>query len=238
MILRKDYNEDTKTQRVWYDSSMIAYTEMVENEYENKGDLHVTFKNGSTYIYKDVLFEDYIVFIGGGTDASQGKTLNKVIKSKYEFEKSENKNVQELFEEMNRLNNEVDNSTTYFISGHRNLTEEEFDFYYIPLIQNALSETSNAMFVVGDCCGCDIIAQNYLVNILDDLSKITVYHTGNEPRNINMQIVNFKGGFETDRDKDIAMTKASFKDIAVVRDSEVFSGTGENILRRFSFSNF
>jgi hypothetical protein len=235
MILRKDYNEDTKTQRVWYDSSMIAYTEMVENEYENKGDLHVTFKNGSTYIYKDVLFEDYIVFIGGGTDASQGKTLNKVIKSKYEFEKSENKNVQELFEEMNRLNNEVDNSTTYFISGHRDLTEEEFDFYYIPMIQNVFSVCPNARFVVGDCDGCDIMTQNYLVNILDDISRVTVYHVGSEPRNLNMEIVNIKGGFEDDREKDTAMTNDSIADIAMVRNPSMWSGTGENILRRLSF---
>ena len=45
MILKKIYDEKTKTQKVWYDSTMIVYTEMVENECENKGDLYVTFKN-------------------------------------------------------------------------------------------------------------------------------------------------------------------------------------------------
>ena len=115
MILKKVYNPEERVQKVWYDSSMIAYTEMIENEFENKGDLHVTFKNSSTYIYKDVSLEDYILFIGGGTDASQGKTFNKVIKSKYEFEKGENKDVQKLFELMNALNElkENDKSQTF-----------------------------------------------------------------------------------------------------------------------------
>ena len=35
----KVYNEEERTQKVWYDSSMIAYTELVEDEFENKGDL-------------------------------------------------------------------------------------------------------------------------------------------------------------------------------------------------------
>ena len=237
MILKKVYNEQERTQKVWYDSSMIAYTEMVEDEFENKGNLHVTFKNGSTYVYKDVLLEDYILFIGGGTDASQGKTLNKVIKSKYEFEKEENKDVQKLFELLDALNELGDGHEfiTYFISGHRDLTENEFEYHYIPLIQKALSDTPNALFVVGDCCGCDIMAQNYLINVLDDQERVTVYHIGDEPRHINPMIKNTKGGFSDDSEKDNAMTKASFADIAVVRDCKIMSGTAENILRRNSF---
>ena len=87
MILKKIYDSENAVQEIWYDSSMIFYTKMVESKDENKGDLYVTFKNGSVYKYKDVAFEDYLVFINGGTDASQGKTLNKVIKNKYDFEK-------------------------------------------------------------------------------------------------------------------------------------------------------
>lgn len=237
MILKKVYNEQERTQKVWYDSSMIAYTEMVEDEFENKGNLHVTFKNGSTYVYKDVLLEDYILFIGGGTDASQGKTLNKVIKSKYEFEKEENKDVQKLFELLDALNELGDGREfiTYFISGHRDLTENEFEYHYIPLIQKALSDTPNALFVVGDCDGCDIMSQNYLVNVLDDYSRINVYCVGETPRNINPLITNVINGFKDDREKDAEMTRVSFADIALVRDSKIWSGTGENILRRLSF---
>lgn len=236
MILKKKYLEKERIQKVWYDSSMIVYSEMKENELENIGDLTITFKNGSTYVYMDVSFEDYLVFIGGGTDASQGKTLNKVIKGKYDYKRIEDRDVQELLTEMNQKeeNNILD---TYFISGHRDLTENEFEYYYIPLIQEALSENPNAKFVIGDFDGCDIMAQNYLVNIIDDIANITVYCVGETPRNINPNIIYIKNGFANDREKDIAMTNASFKDIALVRDPKIWSGTGENILRRNIFKN-
>lgn len=236
MILKKKYLEKERIQKVWYDSSMIVYSEMKENELENIGDLTITFKNGSTYVYMDVSFEDYLVFIGGGTDASQGKTLNKIIKGKYDYKRIEDRDVQELLTEMNQKeeNNILD---TYFISGHRDLTENEFEYYYIPLIQEALSENPNAKFVVGDFDGCDIMAQNYLVNIIDDIANITVYCVGETPRNINPNIIYIKNGFTDDREKDIAMTNASFKDIALVRNPKIWSGTGENILRRNIFKN-
>lgn len=236
MILKKKYLEKERIQKVWYDSSMIVYSEMKENELENIGDLTITFKNGSTYVYMDVSFEDYLVFIGGGTDASQGKTLNKIIKGKYDYKRIEDRDVQELLTEMNQKeeNNILD---TYFISGHRDLTENEFEYYYIPLIQEALSENPNAKFVIGDFDGCDIMAQNYLVNIIDDIANITVYCVGETPRNINPNIIYIKNGFANDREKDIAMTNASFKDIALVRNPKIWSGTGENILRRNIFKN-
>lgn len=234
MILKKKYLEKERLQKVWYDSSMLVYSEMKENEFENIGDLTITFKNGSTYTYFDVTFEDYMVFIGGGTDASQGKTLNKVIKNKYQYKRVEDKNIEELLNEMAQVEEKKEEIlNTYFISGHRNLTENEFEYYYIPLINEVLSECPNAKFVVGDCDGCDIMVQNYLVNVIDDISRITVYCVGDTPRNINPEIIYIKSGFVNDREKDIAMTNESFKDIALVRNPEVWSGTGENILRRY-----
>lgn len=234
MILKKKYIEEIKTQKVWYDSSMILYTEMKEDELENKGDLTVTFKNGATYVYSNVTFEDYLIFIGGGTDASQGKTLNKVIKNKYEYKRIEDRDVNKLLEELNNNENINDILNTYFISGHRNITKQEFEYYYIPLIENALLENPNAKFIVGDCNGTDIMAQDYLASIIDDISRITVYCIGDTPRYINSEIIYIKNGYKDDREKDIAMTNASFKDIAIVRDSTILTGTGENILRRFS----
>lgn len=235
MILKKKYDEETRTQKIWYDSSMLVYSEMIENEFENKGNLHVTFKNGSTYVYKDVLFEDYLIFIGGGTDASQGKALNKVIKGKYDYEKLPDANMNNILTELNERDEINDKCNTYFISGHRDLTENEFEFYYIPIINQIISENSEAKFIVGDCEGCDIMSQNYLVNIIDDISKITVYCVGDTPRNVNSNIIYIKNGFNNDREKDFAMTKSSFQDIAMVRNPEKWSGTGENILRRHSF---
>ena len=40
---------------------------------------------------------------------------------------------------------------TYFISGHLDLSDEEFEEYYVPQIESALSETAH--FVVADRTG-------------------------------------------------------------------------------------
>jgi len=118
MLKHKYYNENEKTEYTWIDSSSIYFTKMVENPNENKGDLYVTFKTGQTYLYKDVKFEDYVIFIAGGTDFSQGKTLNKIIKPKYEFEKLKNgPTIQEINEQLEELakpkgiDNQENNST-------------------------------------------------------------------------------------------------------------------------------
>lgn len=236
MILKKKYLEEERKQQVWYDSSMISYSEMREDEFENKGELIIIFKNGTAYSYKDVSFEDYLVFIGGGTDASQGKTLNKVIKGKYEYEKITNINVEELLNQLYEKEDIIDNSNTYFISGHRNLTENEFEFYYIPTISNIVANNPNAKFVIGDSCGCDIMAQNYLINVLGvNPGNITVYCVGDAPEYVSPEIIYFKTNFKDHDEKDSAMTKASFEDIAFVRDWKVMSGTAQNILRRYSF---
>lgn len=120
---------------------------------------------------------------------------------------------------------------TYFISGHRNITEEEFENNYGHALYEASCEQS--CFVVGDYYGVDIMAQNYLVDSLKiDPDRITVYHMFEAPRNINPKIKNIKGGFGSDSERDAAMTEASDEDIAFVRDPKKWSGTGENILRR------
>jgi hypothetical protein len=236
MILNKVYDKETKTQRVWYDSSMILYSEMVEDENENKGDLYVTFKNGSTYMYKDVSLEDYVLLIAGGTDASQGKTLNKIIKTKYEYFRKEDKSVENILNELKSLDDKKDISNVYFISGHRDLTDAEFEYYYIPMLMKIINENEDACFVIGDCKGCDIMAQNFLVDVAGfNPDKISVYCVNNNPEHINEKITNIVGSFTTHDEKDIAMTNASFKDIAFIRNWKELTGTAQNILRRNSF---
>lgn len=235
MILKKKYLEEKKIQQVWYDSTMLSYSEMREDEFENKGELIIIFKNGTAYSYKDVSFEDYLIFLGGGTDASQGKTLNKIIKGKYEYEKITNIDIEGLLNQLYEKEESEDVSNVYFISGHRNLTETEFEFYYVPVISNVVVNNPNAKFVIGDSCGCDIMAQNYLIDVLGiDPDKITVYCVG-IPENYHSNITNFKTEFETHDDKDEAMTKSSIEDIAFVRNWKEISGTAQNILRRNSF---
>ena len=234
MILKKIYNEETKTQKVWYDSSMILYSEMVEDEYENKGDLYIVFKSGSKYVYRDVKFEDYVLLLSGGSDASQGKTLNKVIKSNYDYENLGSANIQEIIDEGNRNEEpEVDINNTYFISGHKDISEEVFEFNYVPVINFAL-QNPKARFIIGDCEGVDIMAQNYLIDIaFIEPERITVCYMNESPRNCHPSITKLVGGFKSDEERDKYMTENSFEDIAFVRSSDKLSGTGQNILRRY-----
>lgn len=106
-IIGKFYDEKTRTDKVWYDSSNVFYSKFVENENNNLGQLYVTFKNGATYLYKDVdMITDYLLFKSGGIDNSQGKALNKQIKGKYEYERVGDENINVLLEELNRINNQ------------------------------------------------------------------------------------------------------------------------------------
>jgi len=130
-------------------------------------------------------------------------------------------------------------SKTYFISGHLELSEQEFDEHYKSKIDKALAE--KASFVVGDAPGTDLMAQKYLLGKTDD---VTVYHMRKTPRN-DMGFF-LRGKFKNDTDKDTAMTNASDKDIAWVRSEEEqkklfgdkyrkrVSGTEKNLWRRRS----
>lgn len=122
----------------------------------------------------------------------------------------------------------------YFISGHRDLTVEEFNSLYVPVILDILKEDPTCEFVVGDYQGVDSMAQEYLASMVD---KVTVYHMFDSPRNLINP--NFKtiGGFTSDEERDAAMTKDSDRDIAFVRKGKRNSGTAQNIVRRYEFSS-
>ena len=123
----------------------------------------------------------------------------------------------------------------YFISGHRDITKEEFKKYYEPKIQKVLKYDNNAEFVIGDYQGVDIMAQKYLV-LLGYLNRITVYHMFDKPRNIASPYISTRGGYKDDIDRDSAMTRDSDFDIAFVREGKVNSGTEQNIIRRAKFN--
>lgn len=125
--------------------------------------------------------------------------------------------------------------TTYFISGHRDITQEEFEKNYGSIIKNIVDNNSSGTirFIVGDYYGVDIMAQNYLIDNLNfPPDRICVYHMFNKPRNIHPKIENRVGGFSCDEERDAAMTRDSHIDIAFVRDHLKLSGTAMNILRR------
>jgi hypothetical protein len=113
----------------------------------------------------------------------------------------------------------------YFISGHLSLTQDEFDTYYKSLIDEALSH--NHSFVVGDAKGADTLAQKYLFGKTD---RVVVYHMFETPRyNAGFPT---EGRFQSDEERDIAMTNNSDSDIAWVRKGREKSGTQKNLDRR------
>jgi hypothetical protein len=117
---------------------------------------------------------------------------------------------------------------TAFISGHLDLTREEFDEHYAPQIEEALKEV--CCFVIGDARGCDQMAQQYLwARGYDDL--VTIYHMFDAPRHAFKGIA-LQGGFKSDDERDTAMTEASDYDIAWVRPGRENSGTARNLARR------
>ena len=50
----------------------------------------------------------------------------------------------------------------YFVSGHRDLTKEEFEEHYVPLIQKVLKSDIFPEFIVGDWEGCDSMFLNFI----------------------------------------------------------------------------
>ena len=113
---------------------------------------------------------------------------------------------------------------TYFISGHRNITDKEFNEHYVPLLDESIK--AGGKYVVGDCVGVDNLAQIYLKE--KGITDITVYHMFDEPRYGNG--LKTKGGFKSDFERDFEMTKDSDVDIAWVRAKR--SGTQQNLDRR------
>ena len=122
---------------------------------------------------------------------------------------------------------------THFISGHLDLTPEEFELHYEGHILEAIREGGS--FVVGDARGTDHMAQQFLKkiimdNMLFDLD-VTVFHMFESPRH-NAGHFPTQGGYETDSARDRAMTAASENDIAWVRPGREKSGTARNLARR------
>lgn len=122
----------------------------------------------------------------------------------------------------------------YFISGHRDLTWEEFTKWYTPSINRVLSTDDEARFIVAECKGADSMAQDYLISCGVSPSNITVYHMLESPRYLATNDIPTKGGFTSDVSRDSAMTEDSDYDIAFIRRGKESSGTAQNILRRWT----
>lgn len=119
----------------------------------------------------------------------------------------------------------------YFISGHLDLTPEEFRTHYVPLLERAVLDYPGLKgFVVGDARGADTMAQEWLSDHAAWFD-VVVYHMFESPRNCVRDFYRV-GGFTTDEERDAAMTAATIEDIAWVRPGREKSGTAKNLKRR------
>lgn len=100
MILHRDYNEIEKLDRVWYSSSNIVYSECKDVEGQLKT-VRIVFKGGRTYVYNDVDVHDYVMFVHGGLDGSNGKAFNEFMK-KYKGIRVEDTDVLKLSSELEK----------------------------------------------------------------------------------------------------------------------------------------
>lgn len=101
MFLFRYYDKKNGIDRAWYQSSNILYSECDDVKDDFKI-LTVVFKNGATYKYYDVDVNDYVMFLHGGLDGSNGKALNKYIKQKCQrYERVEDRDTLDVMSSMN-----------------------------------------------------------------------------------------------------------------------------------------
>lgn len=116
-----------------------------------------------------------------------------------------------------------------FVSGHLDLTKEEFEEHYVPRLRKAVD--NGARFVVGDAAGADSMTQQWLVENDSRGGKCHVFHMLEKPRYCAAIFSSF-GGYTSDEERDSVMTKSSTEDIAWVRRGREKSGTAKNLKRR------
>ena len=240
MIIDKFYDEKTRTQKVWYDSTMLYYSEMVEDEYDNIGELYITFKNGTKYVYHKVKFEDYITLLSGGSDLSQGKTLNKVIKGKYDYEKCGESDMEKIKQELLEVQESKKvKKTTVFVCGSEDVTQNDFENHYYPAIMSCFDNVENVHFIVCGESELDKLAQDLIVGLSNNNGEnVTVYCVGDKPKYLNEKITDVISGFDNKEDMNNEMMKNSSHLIAFVKSTDKLDMTAKNILSQYLILSF
>ena len=121
----------------------------------------------------------------------------------------------------------------YFVSGHRDLTQEEFDRHYVYLLDRVLADDPYAEFVVGDWEGCDSIFVKYMEEYYTDalIHIFYVYESRIPEGEFNEYRFHECNSYD---DCDAAMTRHSNFDIAWIRPGREDSHTAQNIKRRYN----
>lgn len=126
---------------------------------------------------------------------------------------------------------------TYFISGHRDLTQEEFNEHYVPTLENILKKNPMANFVVGDWEGCDTMALEWLISHRDYpdvyvyyVDEVRVTYCGEQLNNFYNVMLRPCISYD---ECDSRMTQDSDFDVAWIRPGKEDSHTAMNIKRRY-----
>lgn len=132
------------------------------------------------------------------------------------------------------MNTEIKQDRIVFVSGHLDLTKEEFEQHYVPELHHLVRE--GCLFVVGDARGCDLFVQEWFdYCFIFGGAPLTVYHMLEKPRDHGFpteEVYPLVGGFQNDEERDAAMTAASTEDLAWVKPGRQKSGIAKNLLRR------
>ncbi len=102
-----------------------------------------------------------------------------------------------------------------FISGHLDIEKSCFETHYIPKIKLCVSLQNT--FVIGDASGTNTMAQQCLHDI--GYKHVIIYHMFETAR-VNIGKSAVCGGFQTDQQRDKAMTEVSDDDIVWIRSIE------------------
>lgn len=128
--------------KVWYDSTNVIYSEC-DDVLNSLKTLKLTFKDGRTYVYKEVDVNDYLLF---RESQSQGKAFFRYIK-KYECERVDNSDLNKIKIELEKIldNENIDNKVILF-NKLENISNEIIyltnEFKKINLTENELSYIS------------------------------------------------------------------------------------------------
>jgi hypothetical protein len=107
-----------------------------------------------------------------------------------------------------------------FISGHCNITHEEFDNHYKPKLDEIISNPIHNI-LIGNARGADTLALDYLIFNNYPKELITIYFYS--PYNCSMnkyEGLNIVNGFTSYTKRDSEMTKLSTEDLLWIRSDE------------------
>lgn len=112
-----------------------------------------------------------------------------------------------------------------FMSGNTDLTEKQFLNYYAAQLSE-LVKNENIYFNISDDNGCAAMLQQVFNRLLEDKSRVNVFHMGIRPKNIAANFI-LIGGFTSLEERDAGMTLSSNLDYHIV-----ISGKGRTLVER------